>query len=420
MHTSSPQTRHGPRYSIMGVAISISLLTGIATTAALPIRDIPRAAPGTGGMAYEDSGLLPLSAAAGTGVSLNVTHTEIPMPACPPALTGEMYEGETGMSISSPGADLTDIMSSLNTPEIETFSSIGFVWEESRISWETENSVPVPEPGTLTLIVLAGGGMIVIGRWKQRIAGRIRVVTAAVRLPAPDTRARDARLRQVGLMTGEMLHDLKNVLTGIRTCALVLSEDGLTGDERAEFRQLIEAELERGGEMIQDVLDFFAGREPVLRLEPYDLRDLLREVAVTLERQWAGEPVAILTHLEATGPVRLDVHKMKRVLLNLAANAHDAMPEGGDLTLCSSRCGDTVRIEVQDTGCGMSPQLRKRIFDPFITEGKAHGTGLGLAITRDIVEGHHGRIDVQSAVGYGTTVSLTLPAIQFQRRTYNA
>lgn len=324
------------------------------------------------------------------------------------------------MSISSPGADLTDIMSSLNTPEIETFSSIGFVWEESRISWETENSVPVPEPGTLTLIVLAGGGMIVIGRWKQRIAGRIRVVTAAVRLPAPDTRARDARLRQVGLMTGEMLHDLKNVLTGIRTCALVLSEDGLTGDERAEFRQLLEAELERGGEMIQDVLDFSAGREPVLRLEPYDLRDLLREVAVTLERQWAGEPVAILTHLEATGPVRLDVHKMKRVLLNLAANAHDAMPEGGDLTLCSSRCGDTVRIEVQDTGCGMSPQLRKRIFDPFITEGKAHGTGLGLAITRDIVEGHHGRIDVQSAVGYGTTVSLTLPAIQFQRRTYNA
>jgi two-component system NtrC family sensor kinase len=112
----------------------------------------------------------------------------------------------------------------------------------------------------------------------------------------------------------------------------------------------------------------------------------------------------------------MDPDRMRRVLINIASNARDAMPKGGTFTITTRQCGDRWELSLHDTGTGIPPQLRSRIFKPFVTFGKEHGTGLGLAIVREIVEAHGGTIQVQSKVSgedgsetSGTTFIVSLP-----------
>jgi signal transduction histidine kinase len=108
--------------------------------------------------------------------------------------------------------------------------------------------------------------------------------------------------------------------------------------------------------------------------------------------------------------VIVDADRMVRALLNIAANAMDAMPSGGTLTVRSRVRGEHVELELQDTGHGIPPELLPRIFEPFFTHGKPRGIGLGMAIARKIVEDHGGWIDLTSRVGEGTCCTVALPA----------
>ena len=105
----------------------------------------------------------------------------------------------------------------------------------------------------------------------------------------------------------------------------------------------------------------------------------------------------------------VDADRMVRALVNIAANAVDAMPSGGTFTVRSRVRGEHVELELQDTGHGIAPELLPRIFEPFFTHGKARGVGLGMAITRKIVEDHGGWIDLASRVGEGTCFTVALP-----------
>jgi signal transduction histidine kinase len=118
------------------------------------------------------------------------------------------------------------------------------------------------------------------------------------------------------------------------------------------------------------------------------------------------------TDLRYTGIIQVDKEKLKRVFFNLASNARDAMLEGGELTIISECIGDFVLFSFKDTGSGISRELQKRIFDPFVSEGKAHGTGLGMAIVKKIVDEHQGTIEIESEVGRGTTITIKLPRKQ--------
>jgi two-component system, NtrC family, nitrogen regulation sensor histidine kinase NtrY len=109
----------------------------------------------------------------------------------------------------------------------------------------------------------------------------------------------------------------------------------------------------------------------------------------------------------ATRPVRADPEQIARVLRNLILNAIDAMPEGGTLTLRTTAIPQGVRLEVSDTGHGLTPEECDRLFTPYYTT-KTHGTGLGLAIVQSVVSDHHGRIAVESAPGKGTTFWIEL------------
>ena len=106
--------------------------------------------------------------------------------------------------------------------------------------------------------------------------------------------------------------------------------------------------------------------------------------------------MVLITRFDHRGPVHIDADRLRRVVINIAGNAADAMPKGGRLTISSRVVGDSWELAVTDTGTGIPEQLRPRIFEPFVTSGKEHGTGLGLAIAREIVRGHGGDIQVET------------------------
>jgi two-component system NtrC family sensor kinase len=106
-------------------------------------------------------------------------------------------------------------------------------------------------------------------------------------------------------------------------------------------------------------------------------------------------------------PVQADPEQMTRVLRNLILNAIDAMPEGGTLTVRTMAIEGGVRLEVSDTGQGLTPEESRRLFTPYYTT-KTHGTGLGLAIVQSVVSDHRGRVSVESAPGKGTTFRIEL------------
>ncbi len=109
------------------------------------------------------------------------------------------------------------------------------------------------------------------------------------------------------------------------------------------------------------------------------------------------------------GIVNLDQDKIVRMFYNIASNARDAMPQGGSLTITTIKENDFVRIDFTDTGTGMPEEVKKRIFEPFMTYGKKHGTGLGMSIVKKVIDDHNGKIEINSVMGKGTTVTIYLP-----------
>jgi signal transduction histidine kinase len=149
-------------------------------------------------------------------------------------------------------------------------------------------------------------------------------------------------------------------------------------------------------------------RLPPLKLQPRDVNALVRELLAVYEHD-EGSPVRVRAELGAGLPdVDADAEQLKRVLLNVLNNALEAMAgRTGEVVVRTMAAGSDVVISVQDSGVGI--EEAERVFEPHYTT-KPRGTGLGLAISNQIVEEHGGRIDIESALGVGTTVHVRLPA----------
>ena len=151
-------------------------------------------------------------------------------------------------------------------------------------------------------------------------------------------------------------------------------------------------------------------RRQVMLPKALDLNQVVRDMEKIL-RRLIGEHIELVCELEDdVWPVLADPAQISQVIMNLALNARDAIPDGGSLKITTSKAGEETRLSVSDTGCGMDEATRARIFEPFFTtKGARKGSGLGLATVYGIVVQSKGRIDVESEQGKGTTMRIYLP-----------
>jgi signal transduction histidine kinase len=222
-----------------------------------------------------------------------------------------------------------------------------------------------------------------------------------------EERLRAERTLALGRTARALVHDLRSPLAAIRALAELL-HGRAAGDEPAR-RHLasIMDEADRLADLASDLLRF-AGGAPALRRAPTALAPFLAKIVEPLRARLESSGVRIVTELDPVAAAALDAPRLARVVHNLVANALEAMPEGGTLTVACGRSDRRAWLRVADTGCGMSEAVRARLFEPFFTHGKEHGTGLGLALARAIVEEHGGRIEVASAPGRGSIFTLEL------------
>jgi CheY-like chemotaxis protein len=209
-------------------------------------------------------------------------------------------------------------------------------------------------------------------------------------------------------------HDFNNLLTSVLGHAdLAMNRLG-PGDTLYEDLLEIKSAGTRAAALTQQLLAF--SRKQVLEPKVVDLNAIVSGI-VKMLRRTIGEDVELITRLAPDlGPVKADPVQIEQVLLNLAVNARDAMPEGGSITIETSNvrlaAGPAVRIRVDDTGIGMSDEVRAHLFEPFFTTKEVgKGTGLGLATAYGIVQQSGGSISAVSEPGRGTTFFVDLPQV---------
>ncbi len=220
-----------------------------------------------------------------------------------------------------------------------------------------------------------------------------------------------ARLESIGRLAGGVAHDFNNILTVIVSYAETLLEQP---DAAAVLQagDAIQQSAMRATTLTQQLLAF--SRRQVMRVETVDLNAIVLATVSMLDRL-IGTDIIIRTDLTANDAwVQVDPSLIEQMIMNLATNARDAMPDGGQLTLstvCKYRDGASwVQLSVADTGCGMDQETLARIFEPFFTTKPAEkGSGLGLASVHGIVHQSGGEVGVVSDIGAGTIFHITIP-----------
>lgn len=240
------------------------------------------------------------------------------------------------------------------------------------------------------------------------------------------------KLEAVGRMTSGIAHDFNNLLAVILTNAELLRDASIdTPEERLELVEDIERSAASGRELVAGLMRF--SRREELHLRTHDLSEVVR-AALRMASKLLHEGIEVVTDLPEPGPiVHADARALQQVLLNLATNARDAMPDGGLLIVSVDRVdadesftedrpwiqqGHFGRFSVTDTGMGMDRETQDRIFEPFFsTKAEGFGTGLGLASSHGLVRQHGGHIHVYSEPGQGTTFRVYLPMAAEARDT---
>lgn len=232
------------------------------------------------------------------------------------------------------------------------------------------------------------------------------------------------KLEAIGMLAGGVAHDFNNILTGILGYANMLEPDAAPGSTMQEGLHVIQQAAERAAELTRQLLSF--ARRGKRQNTTVDLNSTILEVVSLLTRT-VNKNISVTEHFDTDQATVLgDPGQLQQVVLNLAINGRDAMPQGGSLTFRTwrqlldaeqlmahpgAKPGMFVALSVSDTGVGIEKKNLRRIFEPFFTTKEAgQGTGMGLAMVYGIVKGHKGFIDVESDIGNETTFTVYVPA----------
>lgn len=231
------------------------------------------------------------------------------------------------------------------------------------------------------------------------------------------------KMEAFGQLAGGVAHDFNNILGVILGYSSILMDEDLAAGAKAHLKEIYSAS-ERAANLTRQLLTF--SRKKEMRVQTLNLNEVIESMMKMLNRIM-GEDIQRQYTCSAKVPaIEGDAGMIEQVLMNLVVNARDAMPRGGKLTVRTdsatldtaaaegkpgARAGEFLCLSVQDTGCGMPPEVKARIFEPFFTTKEVgKGTGLGLATVYGIVSQHQGWIEVESASGAGTTFKIFLPA----------
>ena len=218
------------------------------------------------------------------------------------------------------------------------------------------------------------------------------------------------KLAAMGRLTSQVAHELNNPIYGIMNTLELLKTEIPSNSKRRRILNMSLSETQRLSEMLRNMLSFSKPQEEERR--EIDINKLIKNIMLFLEKQLRESNIKIKTKLNKRIPtVTASPNQIRQVILNIAANAKDAMPKGGTLTLETLSKGDgRIIIKIKDTGVGIPEGIRDKIFDAFFTtKQKVKGVGLGLSVCYGIIKDHGGDIRVKSKTGGGSTFSIILP-----------
>jgi two-component system cell cycle sensor histidine kinase/response regulator CckA len=269
------------------------------------------------------------------------------------------------------------------------------------------------------------GSLLAIKGTVQDITERKRAEIEKDRLEEQYRQAQ--KVESIGRLAGGVAHDLNNLLTPILGYGEMLMGDLIADDPRRKpVKEIVNAGL-RAKDLVGQLLAF--SRKQTLEYKTYDMNRVVKGVEKLLRRTIREDIQIAIIPSDTVLSVRADIGQIEQVILNLAVNAQDAMPEGGVLTIetdvvihdkdyveehFGAETGNFVMLAMSDSGCGMDASTRDQIFEPFFSTKGELGTGLGLATVYGIVKQHGGNIFVYSEPEKGTTFKIYLPYIEEQ------
>jgi PAS domain S-box-containing protein len=217
------------------------------------------------------------------------------------------------------------------------------------------------------------------------------------------------KLAAMGRLTSQIAHELNNPLYGIMNTLELLKTEIPADNKRRKILEMALSETIRLSDLLRKMLSF--SKPDQEERHPVDLNPVLDEILLLHEKQLKENDINIeVTFAEDLGLAIASKNQLRQVFLNMVANARDAMPEGGTLSVVTGSDSDKVFVEISDTGIGIREEHLDKIFDSFFTtKGEVKGVGLGLSVCFGFIKDHGGDIKVKSEVGEGTTFTISLP-----------
>ncbi len=217
------------------------------------------------------------------------------------------------------------------------------------------------------------------------------------------------KLAAMGRLTSQIAHELNNPLYGIMNTLELLKTEIPADNKRRKILEMALSETIRLSDLLRKMLSF--SKPDQEERHPVDINPVLDEILLLHEKQLKENDINIAaTYAKELGLIKASKNQLRQVFLNMVANARDAMPNGGTLSVTTSGDNDNVLVEIADTGTGIKKEHLDKIFDSFFTtKGEVKGVGLGLSVCYGFIEDHGGDIEVKSQVGEGTTFTISLP-----------